>query len=318
MNSDREFTSLALDIFQYQASENHVYRAFLKHRKLDPASVKSLENIPFLPIELFKEHRIITGIAEPAAVFESSGTTGQQVSKHFVTSEALYKRSFLTTFREMVDDPGNLCILALLPSYLDRGNSSLVYMMDHLIGFSNHPDSGFYLDNLQQLSNVLSRRNKDMHPTLLLGVSFALLDLAEQFPIHLNENITVMETGGMKGRRKELIRDELHAKLKAAFGVGKILSEYGMTELLSQAYTQADGHFRPARWMKVFARDVYDPLSVLPPGQRGAVNIIDLANLYSCSFIETGDLGTVHEDGSFEISGRMDQSEIRGCNLMVL
>ena len=317
VRSEKDFESLALKIFRFQSQENPVYKAYLEHLNVDPAGVFSLPQIPLLPIELFKEHRIISGTQEAKIVFESSGTSGQQTSKHHVVSELLYQQSFLRTFKEQVGDPENLCILALLPSYLERNNASLVYMMQHLIERSNHPDSGFYLDNLDKLTGVLLQRNDDRHPSLLLGVSFALLDLAEQFPIKLEDNITLMETGGMKGRRKEFIRDELHDLLNSAFGFQHVRSEYGMTELLSQAYTTPNGNFLPARWMKVFARDMYDPASILPAGQRGAINIIDLANLYSCSFLESADLGMVHQDGSFEIHGRMDQSEIRGCNLMV-
>ena len=213
--------------------------------------------------------------------------------------------------------PEDLCILALLPSYLEREASSLVYMMDQLIRWSKHPDSGFYLDQLEELSSILQNRNNDGHPTLLLGVSFALLDLAEQYPLSLWKNITVMETGGMKGRRQEMVRSELHQVLKEAFDLGSIHSEYGMTELLSQAYSAGDGIFYTPPWMKVLVRDPNDPLTLVPAGQSGGINIIDLANIHSCSFIATADLGKVFEDGSFEIMGRYDHSDIRGCNLLL-
>ena len=254
---------------------------------------------------------------EAEAVFESSGTTGKTPSRHHVANIQLYRENFLRNFNAFYGSPEELCILALLPSYLERESSSLVYMMNQLIQWSKHADSGFYLDQLGELSAILGKRNNDRHPTLLLGVSFALLDLAEQNPISLWNNISVMETGGMKGRRKDLVRSELHRVLKEAFGVGNIHSEYGMTELLSQAYSDGDGLFRPPPWMNVLVRDPNDPLSLLPPGQSGGINIIDLANIYSCSFIATGDLGKVHEDGSFEVLGRYDHSDIRGCNLLI-
>ena len=223
----------------------------------------------------------------------------------------------LKTFSSFYGKPQERCILALLPSYLERGDSSLVYMMNHLIGLSSHPSSGFYLNNYSELAEQLKERIADGVPTLLLGVSFALLELSERYPLPLSNNITVMETGGMKGRRGEMIREELHASLKAAFRVKEIHSEYGMTEMLSQAYAGRSGKFVPPPWMKVFTRELYDPLTLTPPARAGGINIIDLANLYSCSFIATGDTGKVMEDGSFEITGRSDHSEIRGCNLMV-
>jgi phenylacetate-coenzyme A ligase PaaK-like adenylate-forming protein len=250
-------------------------------------------------------------------VFESSGTTGQQTSKHHVISESIYKSSFLKSFSEFYGNPEKRCILALLPSYLERENSSLVYMMDHLINTSRHPDSGFYMYDLKSLSEILKQRNQDNYPTLLLGVSYALLDFADQYPMPFSDNITVMETGGMKGHRKEMIREELHSILKNAFGLKSIHSEYGMTELLSQAYSIGNESFIPPPWMKVLIRDIYDPLTILPTNQSGGINIIDLANIYSCSFIATGDLGKVNEDGFFEVAGRHDKSEVRGCNLMV-
>ena len=254
---------------------------------------------------------------EAEVVFESSGTTLATPARHHVANAILYRESFLKGFTSFYSAPEQLCILALLPSYLERAGSSLVYMMDRLTRLSEHPDSGFYLDNLEELSSILHRRNKDGYPTLLLGVSFALLDLAEKYPVPLGDHITVMETGGMKGRRKELVRSELHEILTHAFSVEAIHSEYGMTELLSQGYSPGGGIFRCPPWMDVLVRDVNDPLSLLDPGQTGGLNIIDLANLYSCSFIATGDLGKRCEDGSFEVLGRFGHSDIRGCNLLV-
>jgi len=318
VSSREQFDELALEIFRFQASSNEVYRTYLDILGIRSESITSVDQIPFLPIEFFRSKQVVSGEGPFGQVFESSGTTGQQTSRHYVQHTSIYIESFTRTFTRFYGNPENLCILALLPSYLDRENSSLVYMMDHLIKMSGHPDSNFYLDDLGKLSGILKKRNDDKHPTILLGVSFALLDLAAEYPLNLGENITVMETGGMKGRRKELIRSELHEELKQAFGLAQVHSEYGMTELLSQAYTRGDGHFEPAYWMQVRTRDLYDPLSMLPENSSGGINIIDLANIYSCSFIATGDQGKVYGDGSFEISGRMDHSEIRGCNLMVV
>jgi len=238
-------------------------------------------------------------------------------SRHHVAYTSLYRESFTKGFRRFYGDPGQLCILALLPSYLERKGSSLVYMMDHLIKQSVQPESGFYLDNLLKLSSILQKRMKDQIPTLLMGVSFALMDLAEQYPFQLDEHITIMETGGMKGRREELVRSELHQQLKKAFGISHIHSEYGMTELLSQAYSAGEGLFKTPPWMKIHIRDPNDPLSLISTGQTGGINIIDLANINSCSFIATGDLGKINENESFEVLGRYDSSDIRGCNLLV-
>ncbi|MEL6304419.1 MAG: acyl transferase, partial [Bacteroidota bacterium] len=249
--------------------------------------------------------------------FESSGTTGSVTSKHFVTNISLYQESFRRAFRQFYGDPKDLCILALLPSYLERTGSSLVFMVDDLINSSAHPLSGFYLHDLKALQQKLMELEASQTPTLLIGVSFALLDLAEQFPTPL-KHITIMETGGMKGKRKEMIREELHQELRNAFQVQHIHSEYGMTELLSQGYSKGNGIFETPPWMKVLIRDPEDPLSLQANGKSGGVNVIDLANLHSCAFIATQDLGKVHSDGSFEIIGRFDHSDIRGCNLMAL
>ncbi|MEX0987723.1 MAG: acyltransferase [Bacteroidales bacterium] len=313
-----EFNNLALEIFRLQATKNAVYAQYLSHLGIDHSGINHVDNIPFLPIELFRTHKIITGKTEPEVVFHSSGTSGQDTGKHYLASESLYRESFLRTFTKFYGNPKELCILALLPSYMERGNSSLVFMMDHLIRMSCHEESGFYLRNYEELARVLDRRTIDYYPTLLLGVSFGLLDLAEKHPMTMTENIKVMETGGMKGKRKELVREELHGLLKKGFGVSVIHSEYGMTELLSQAYAKKPGCYFTPPWMRVRVRDLYDPLTILPPGQAGGINIIDLANIYSCSFIATGDMGRMNENGSFDITGRFDQAEVRGCNLMVI
>lgn len=317
LRNKKEFEKLALDIFRFQAKESRVYKQYLETMKVKVKKVKTINQIPFLPISLFKKHIIISGTEQPVRVFESSGTTGQTPSRHYVVSEDIYKKSFVQHFEAKYGNPEKLCILALLPSYMERGNSSLIYMMDHLIKMSRHTDSGFYLNDYEYLKEVLEQRNKDKNPCLLLGVSYALLDMAEKFPMPLEENIIIMETGGMKGKRKEMIKEELHSILSKAFQKDQIHSEYGMTELFSQAYAGDNGKFVAPKWMKVIARDMYDPMTLLPPGQSGGLNIIDLANLYSCCFIATGDLGKVYKNGDFELSGRFDEAEIRGCNLMI-
>jgi phenylacetate-coenzyme A ligase PaaK-like adenylate-forming protein len=313
----RTFRATALKVFHYQARHTPVYREYIQTLGIDPSRIDEPEEIPFLPIEFFKSHRVIGEGKDAGAIFESSGTTGTTPSRHHVADTALYRESFTRGFEAFYGDPGRYCIVALLPSYLERKGSSLVYMMDHLITQSAHPESGFYLDDLGALSEILQKRNHDRTPTLLIGVSFALLDLAENHPMKMGEQLTIMETGGMKGRRTEMIRSELHQRLKEAFGLPTTHSEYGMTELLSQAYSSGKGRFQTPPWMKVLVRDPNDPLSLLSTGQAGGINVIDLANIYSCSFIATGDLGKTHRDGGFEILGRFDHSDIRGCNLMV-
>jgi len=315
---DREtFRATALEVFHYQAKNTPVYADYLAALGTDPSRIKEPEEIPFLPIEFFKSHTVLSEGRKAEVIFESSGTTGTSPSRHHVVDTALYRESFLRGFNAFYGSPEDLCILALLPSYLERESSSLVYMMNQLIGWSKHSDSGFYLDQMKELSAILQKRNNDSHPTLLLGVSFALLDLAEQHPMTFWNNIMLMETGGMKGRREELVRSELHQRLAEAFDIDTVHSEYGMTELLTQAYSEGEGLFSSPPWMKILIRDPNDPLSLLPAGQSGGINIIDLANLHSCSFIATGDLGKVHEDGSFEVLGRYDNSDIRGCNLLI-
>jgi phenylacetate-coenzyme A ligase PaaK-like adenylate-forming protein len=313
----KTFRAAALEVFHFQAQQCPVYRDYLAALKVDPMQVREPEEIPFLPIEFFKSHTILAEGMKAEVVFESSGTTGSDPSRHHVADAGLYRESFLRSFFGFYGSPEELCILALLPSYLEREASSLVYMMDHLIRWSKHPESGFYLDQLDSLAAILEKRNNDGQPTLLIGVSFALLDLAEKHAMPLWNHIRVMETGGMKGRRQEMVRSELHQQLKEGFDLERVHSEYGMTELLSQAYSEGDGTFQSPPWMQVLIRDPNDPLTLLPAGRSGGINIIDLANIFSCSFIATGDLGKIQEDDTFEVLGRYDHSDIRGCNLLV-
>jgi hypothetical protein len=313
---ETSFDSLALEIFRYQFEHNPVYASFAKGIGKNPENVTAVNEIPFLPVELFKTHKIYSSEKEPEIVFTSSGTTGQITSRHEVADLSLYRKSFRSAFRKFYGEPGHWIILALLPAYLEREGSSLVYMADRLIRESENAYSGFYLNNYRELSDKLKKLHAEGKKILLLGVTFALLDLAEQFPQDL-KNIVIMETGGMKGKRKEMIRDEVHSILRKSFGVSEIHSEYGMTELLSQAYSKGNGIFYCPPWMKIKIREMNDPLSFAENGKTGGVNIIDLANIYSCSFISTSDLGKLYDDGSFEILGRFDNSDVRGCNLMV-
>lgn len=313
----REFEKKALDIFNHQYAQNKVYRKFCELLKKSPGNIKSVEQIPFLPIEFFKSHAIVSSQRPVEITFSSSGTTGQTTSKHHVTDLSLYESSFQKGFKRYYGDIQDYAVLALLPSYLEREGSSLIYMVDELIKKSKNPHSGFYLNDLESLVAKLEMLEKENQKTLLIGVSFALLDLAEKFPMHL-KNTIIMETGGMKGRRKEMIRAELHGILKNAFGVSHIHSEYGMTELLSQAYSTANGVFECPPWMKILIRDPEDALTLLPHGKTGGINVIDLANINSCSFIATQDLGKDLGAGKTEILGRFDNSDIRGCNLLIL
>lgn len=312
-----EFEVRALEIFRHQYDHNQDYHEFCSHLGKTKDNVRSTKEIPFLPIQFFKSKKIISGSKNCNTVFTSSGTTGSQISRHYVTDVQLYEQSFLKGFEHFYGDVSEYCVLALLPSYMEREGSSLIYMMDDLIRRSNHSQSGFYLNDIDELSKKIVQLDNAETKILLVGVSFALLDIVEKKSMHL-ENTVVMETGGMKGRRKELIREELHQILKNGFGVQHIHSEYGMTELLSQAYSTGDGIFKTPPWMKIMIRDTEDPLTFQRIGKTGGVNIIDLANVNSCAFIATQDLGKVYEDGSFEILGRFDHSDIRGCNLMVL
>lgn len=311
-----EFLQSALETFRFQASENEVYKRYLGLLGCHPERISSIGEIPFMPVEFFKSHRIVTGTGQETRIFESSGTTGSQPGKHFILDDEIYLSSLENGFRHFFGEPSGFCFLALLPSYIERQNSSLVFMMDHLIRQSGHPMSGFYLDNRKELAENLDSLEKSNQKSILIGVTFALLDLAEQFPLPL-KNTIIVETGGMKGRRDELTRDELHTILKKAFRLDTIHSEYGMTELLSQAWSKGDGIYNTPPWMKILIRDPYDPFLQLPDGRTGGINVIDLANRFSCAFIQTQDLGRRNTDESFEVLGRFDNSELRGCNLMV-
>ncbi len=312
----QKFSQLALEVFRFQYENNEVYKTWVKNLNVDVAGIQMVEQIPFLPVSLFKSAEIKTTAFEAATIFESSGTTETINSQHHVKDLGLYRQSFLNGFQQFYGDVRDWCILGLLPSYLERSNSSLVMMVDELVKRSKHPQSGFYLYNYSELHDVLLELEKRQQPALLIGVTFALLDFAEAFPMQLNYT-TVMETGGMKGRREELIRPQVHAILQTQLGINKVHAEYGMTELLSQAYSNGEGIFSSVPWMKVLVRDEDDPLHIKTQG-RGVVNVIDLANLYSCSFIATDDAANVYPDGSFKILGRVDNSDVRGCSLMVV
>ncbi|MEH6658905.1 acyl transferase [Leeuwenhoekiella marinoflava] len=312
-----EFETCALASFQFQWKHNAVYRKFCDHLTVSPSKIDQVEKIPFLPIQFFKEFEILAATDAIQTTFTSSGTTGSVTSKHHVTDLSLYEQSFRASFNLHYGNIEEYTVLALLPSYLERDDSSLIYMVDCLIKDSKKPKSGFYLNDYNGLSETLKRLDAAGEKVLLIGVSFALLDLVEQFDFRL-QNTIVMETGGMKGRRKELIREELHQILKNGFGVAEIHSEYGMTELLSQGYSNGKGVFTLPPWMQVFIRDTEDALQLIKPGKTGGINVIDLANHYSCPFIATQDLGKKIDDKHFEIMGRFDTSDIRGCNLMVL
>jgi hypothetical protein len=313
-----EFEALALEVFRYQSGKNPVYRAYIEALGWDPQTIQRLEEIPFLPIRFFRSHKVLVEDMVPQAIFESSGTTGSEPSRHYVADPGLYKEGFLKTFRQFYGDPGGWCILGLLPSYLERSNSSLVYMVRELCSQSGHQDSGFYLDEFDRLASLLKDRERGSLPTLLIGVSFALLDFSEKYPMPLKHTV-VMETGGMKGRREELVREELHRRLAAAWTLKEVHSEYGMTELMSQAYARKNGRFESPPWLKIGLRDDEDPFSLsfgCSQSRSGAINVIDLANIYSCSFIATDDVGRLHADGTFEVLGRLDGSDLRGCSLL--
>jgi phenylacetate-coenzyme A ligase PaaK-like adenylate-forming protein len=311
-----DFDALALELFRYQYARNPVYKAFVMALKVDPMSVERLEQVPFLPIRFFKSHDVKSCEFDPETVFESSGTTGSINSKHYIKDVALYEESFTRGFERVYGPIHEWCIIGLLPSYLEKGNSSLVYMTQRLIEKSGHPHSGFYLNEFEQLSSVLAALEKAKQKTLLLGVTYALLDFAERYPQRL-QYTTVMETGGMKGRRVEMIRPEVHALLQQAFQVEAVHSEYGMTELLSQAWSKGNGIFSCPPWMRILIRDEEDPFLVKQRGS-GIINIIDLANIHSCSFIATDDVGRIGNDGQFEVLGRVDGSDLRGCSLLLV
>ena len=310
------FEEKMLLVQQYQYENNPVYQEWCDLIRPSLGTKENLTSIPFLPISFFKSHKVVSGNFEPMHIFESSGTTTTINSKHFVKDAAIYEQSFIECFESFYGTVEGWCVIGLLPSYLERQNSSLIVMVDALIKKSKYNESGFYLYEFAQLKKLLETLEKKAQKTLVIGVTFALLDFAEQYSFPL-KHTTLMETGGMKGRRKELTRKEVHGILKQSFAVDAVHSEYGMTELLSQAYAKADGRFYCPQWMKVLVRDEEDPLYVSTTG-RGVLNIIDLANVDSCSFIATDDVGIVYEDGSFEVHGRIDNSDIRGCSLLAI
>ncbi len=312
------FFEMALRVFRYQFQHNTLFRAFSILNRYNPEGVKTLQGIPFLPVEFFRQHPIVTETVSESGrlTFSSSGTGGSVPSRHIIPDVSLYEESFLKTFRIFFGDITEYNIFALLPSYLEREGSSLVYMVSRLIGATQSKMGGFFLDNFGSLQEKLLQSGSSARKTMLIGVSFALLDFADVVSQKM-PFLTIVETGGMKGRRRELIREELHARLSEAFSVDKVCSEYGMTELCSQAWSSGNGIFHTPPWMKVFIQDTHDARHFLKAGKTGTISIIDLANLGSCAFIATRDLGKVNENGSFEVLGRLDGSEMRGCNLMV-
>jgi hypothetical protein len=317
ISGEKDFESLSLEIFRLQSEKNNVYSEYIKNLGIKPASIQSIEKIPFLPVEFFKSHTVIAGDEKYESVFTSSGTTDDNVSRHYIKDISFYEKVFTKIFADFYGDPSQYTILALLPSYLERQGSSLVYMMEKLIGRADPEFSGFYLHDVDKLHATLEKLHEQKRKTFLFGVTFALLDFVSAYRMNFPELI-VMETGGMKGRRREMIREEVHEELCRGFGVEKIHSEYGMTELLSQGYSSGYGIFRTPPWMRILIRDTYDPLLLAGTNTNGGINIIDLANIDSCSFIATQDLGKVYEDHSFEVLGRFDFSDVRGCNLMVV
>ena len=317
IQNQSDFKTCALQVFRHQFKNNAIYRSFCDLLYIHSSDVKEVEEIPFLPIQFFKSHAVLSSTQAVKETFTSSGTTGSSVSKHMVTDLSWYTKSYTKGFEYFYGPIEEYTVLGLLPNYLERDGSSLIYMVDDFIKKSNKPASGFYLNNLTELSKTLIALDKKGEKVLLIGVTFALLDLIERQQFKL-QNTIIMETGGMKGRRKEMIRNELHEILCAGFGVSKIHSEYGMTELLSQGYSSGDGVFDCPPWMKILARDTEDALTMVGTNKTGGLNVIDLANYNSCSFIATQDLGKVDNNGCFEVLGRFDHSDIRGCNLMVM
>jgi phenylacetate-coenzyme A ligase PaaK-like adenylate-forming protein len=317
ISNQKQFDKIALKVFRYQYENNLVYREFCDFLKTDVQKVKSIQQIPFLPIQFFKSHAIVSSTNPVQTTFTSSGTTGMITSKHLVTDVSIYEESYRKGFSQFYGNIEDYIVLALLPSYLEREGSSLIHMVDDLIQLSNQPESGFYLHNYEALIAKLIQLDQAGQNVILIGVTYALLDLVEKHSFQL-ENTIIMETGGMKGKRKEMIREELHQQLCEGFGVNTIHSEYGMTELLSQAYSLGEGIFECPSWMQVLVRDTEDALSYVREGKTGGINVIDLANINSCSFIATQDLGKKYANGSFEVLGRFDHSDIRGCNLMVV
>ena len=314
IKNDAEFEMLALSIFDYQMESNSIYAPYAA-LILKGKAPNNIFEIPFLPISFFKTEEVICQGRPVEEVFLSSGTSGDQ-SKHLVSDISLYRESYLKAFELFYGDITQYCILSLLPNYREREGSSLIYMVDDLISKSKHEQSGFYLNDYESLSMRLQKLEKEGQKTILFGVSYALLDLAEQFPQKLEHTI-IIETGGIKGKRKEMLKEELHQNLKAAFSLEVIHSEYGMSELLSQSYSNGEGIFKSPPWKKVLIRDTNDPLTIIGDNKTGGINVIDLANIYSCPFIATQDLGKTFEDGTFTVLGRFDNSDLRGCNLLL-
>ncbi|MFN2457540.1 MAG: acyl transferase [Chitinophagaceae bacterium] len=318
INSPDDFVETTLDVFQFQYEHNGLYKEFASLLGCNPKNIRRIEDIPFLPVSFFKTHKVQATLFEPQVIFTSSGTSGSTTSSHYIKDVHVYEYSFKRTFQELYGQVTDYCILALLPSYLERQGSSLVYMVKQLMKESGHPLNNFFLNNFYELSITLAELERQKQKTLFIGVTYALLEFAVKHPTNLQHTI-VMETGGMKGRKKEMIRGEVHHELQKSFKIKSIHSEYGMTELLSQAYSKGDGLFSTPPWMKILIRDEDDPLQLLLVAvATGGINIIDLANIYSCSFISTEDIGRSYPDGSFEVLGRMDNSDIRGCSLLAI
>lgn len=315
IKNSNEFEALALEVFKFQFENNKVYGSWCRLMGKNPDNVFNINSIPFLPISFFKTHNVVSFPSSPVHFFKSSGTTGNETSKHFIYDLSIYERSFTSCFEQFFSKVEDYCFIALLPNYLQQGNSSLVYMIDNFIKKSKYKESNFYNGSLEDVILTIKECEKENRKTILFGVTYALLDLIEIEKLNLNNTI-VFETGGMKGRRKELIREELHKTLCQGFGINAVASEYGMCELFSQAYSKGEGRFFCPNQMKILIRDTYDPLTYLSDNKTGGINVIDLANIYSCSFIETQDLGKIHSDNSFELLGRIDNTTIRGCNLM--
>ena len=314
IKNNEQFEKTALEMFNYQINHNPIYRSYAKYI-LKKGSPVSIYEIPFLPISFFKNEQIICKSRAVQKVFLSSGTKGQK-SKHLISDITIYEKSYLQTFNLFYGDIKKYCVLSLLPNYRKNDSSSLIYMIDDLIEKSEHKSSGYYLDNYEKLTYMLSELEKKNEKAILFGVSHALLDLAEKFPQKLNNTI-IIETGGTKGSMKEIIKQELHEKLKKAFSLIEVHSEYGMTELLSQSYSKGNGIFKSPPWKKILIRDINDPLSIIGNNKTGGINIIDLANIYSCPFIATQDLGKAFENQTFSILGRYDNADVRGCNLLI-
>lgn len=317
VRTEEQFNRLALEAFRYQLQRNQVYAEYVDALGVHASAVNHYTRIPFIPIEFFKTREVYAADREPSVIFRSSGTTSMQRSSHAVADASLYRSSLLQGFRHFYGEPSGYMICALTPSREEKPNSSLSFMIETLIQAGAQPGSGFYLSDPKKLANLFQKTIPDArYQILLIGLTFALLDFAERFPGPLTGSV-IMETGGMKGMRRELVREELHAILKEKFSVQEIHSEYGMSELLSQAYSMGNGRFDAPPWMKVLIRDPNDPLAWTAKGKTGGISVIDLANWYSCPFVATQDLGRLHDDGSFELLGRFDYSDLRGCNLML-